>query len=204
MRWKRSPKLTVAKIQKIRRQVERETQGVTGTVTRALDTGLRKQLYPAARVSKQDSPAGRDERQGRNKTGLVQVSWSASSQGVSIKARVTGHYTGARTPAIQGVMRYLGRQRELKRESLLVVPGRRGVRARDRIAQGGRVHRVEFAQAPRLAVWAQRENKGLQALRHVVLLDRQILDALIMSPVLKKRRNSIINAWKRGLKQGFL
>ncbi len=204
MRWKRGPKLTQDRLQKIRRQVARETAGVTGTVTRSLDSGLRGRVYPAARVSKQDSPSGRDERQARNRTGLVQTDWTASAEGIRVKAIVAGHWTGARTPSIRGVMVYLGRQRELHRTSLLVIPGPRGMRAREKAARGRRAHRVEFAQASRLAVWAERQNKGLQALRHVVQLDRQMLEAMIMGPELRKKKKSFISAWKRGLKQGFV
>jgi len=204
MRWKTGPKVTIDRLQKIRRKVERETTGVTGTVARSLDSALRAHVFPVARVSKQDATTGRDERQGRNKTGLVGVSWSTSGDGIKIRATVTGHYTGARTPAIVGVMRSLGRQKELRRTGLLVVPGPKGMRARDKISRGKKAHFVSFGRSSRLAIWSERQSKGLQALRHVILLDKQILDALVMSPTLRAKRKSIIDAWKRGVKQGFL
>lgn len=204
MGWKRSPKLTTQKLQRIRRQVVRETTGTTGQLARYFDNQTRKRVAPAKNVSKQDDPSGKGYRQGASRAGLTDVNWRAGADGIVIVVGVRGHYTGARSKAIRGVLRYLGRERELKRSSLLVVPGSNKKRARDRLAAGGRAHRVTFAQSSRLEIWAGRQSKGLQEDRHVVVVDRRILEALVLGPTVRKGKDKAIRDWRNAFKKGFL
>lgn len=202
MGWKRSPKLLQSRLVAIRRKVVRQTGGATGLVVRSLDTEIRKRVRPVKTISKQDDPSGRERK--LSKGGLSSVSWRGTNDGVTVTATLEGHFTGARTEAVRGVFRYMGRERDLYRTSLLVVPGPTRMRARSKMAAGFRPHRVNFASSSRLAIWAERSAKGRQELRHVVALDKRAMELLIMLPSLKKKRESFIRAWKRGLKEGLV
>lgn len=192
MGWKRSPKLLISKLEKIKKQVVRETGGETGKVVRYLDNDTKRKVFPAKNVSKQDSPSGLGFRQGGSKASNVRIDWSARADGIVITLGVFSHYTGARTAAMISILTKLGRQDQLKRQSLIVK--RRG--------KGGQ-QRLSFASYPSLQVWADRRDKGEQIRRHVVLLDKAIMLALILAPVLEKNTKRVIEAWKRGLQKGF-
>ena len=192
--WRRSPKLLATKLEKIKRQVARETAGETGKVVRTVDAQARKRVFPAKVVSKQDDPRGSGFRQGRSKSDFYNVDWAPSSDGIKVKVQATGHYTGARTPAVLALFRRLGRERALERDSLLVKRG----------SKGGPAVRLYFSRAPLLKIWAEREDKGGQIRRHVTMLDKAMLAALILVPTLEKSSKAVIAAWRRGVQKGFL
>lgn len=201
MAWKRSPAAVAARLQRVKRKIVRQTSGVTGEIARNLDNALRKRLKPAKRVSKQDSPNGR-EFPLKSGSSLSEVDWRTESDSLKILAAVDAHYTGARGSAVSGALRSLGREKELFRGSLLIVRGPRKLRARDRFLRGYNVDRLNVRG--RLAIWAARTSKGKQELRHVVLLDKALLDRLIMSPTLKRSRDAILKRWRKGVKEGFV
>ncbi|TXH16686.1 MAG: hypothetical protein E6R03_05080 [Hyphomicrobiaceae bacterium] len=192
MGWKRSPKLLISKLEKIKKQVVRETAGETGQVVRVLDNQTKRRVFPAKKVSKQDSPTGLDFRQSGNKSSNVQVDWRVNADGIVIKVGVLGHYTGARTPGVVNIMNRMGRAQQLLRTGLTV---RR---------KSGTLQRLQFSTHPSLLVWAEREDKGQQFRRHVVLLDKAMMAALILGPVIANNTKRIFAAWKRGFQKGFL
>lgn len=193
MGWKRSPRLLTRKFEKIRKDVIRETSGETGAVVRLLDNQTKRVVFPSKNVSKQDAPSGLGFRQGGSKSSNVQVNWDVRTDGIVIKVGVLAHYTGGRTAGMIGVLQKLGRQAQLLRDSLIVK--RKG---------SGALQRLRFSTTPSLQVWAERRDKGEQVRRHVVLLDKAIMAALILTPVVDRNLKKVFAAWKRGLQKGFL
>jgi hypothetical protein len=55
-----------------------------------------------------------------------------------------------------------------------------------------------------LEIWAGRQDKGQQELRHVIIADRRLLEAMVLSPTLRKGKDKAIKAWREGFKKGFL
>ena len=194
----KGPRLLISKLKDIQRKVVRETAGETGRVVRSIDAQVRKRVWPSRNISKQDDPGGIARRQSSSKNSAYSVDWSARSDGIVIKVKVQGHATAARTPAIIAAFARLGRANDLRRTSLLVRKGKA------RKIRNGPTVRLSFASNPLLKVWAERQNKGEQIRRHVVQLDKVILQAVIMDPSLEKSRKAVLAAWKRGVESGFL
>jgi hypothetical protein len=89
-------------------------------------------------------------------------------------------------------MTKIGRQNLLKRRGLLIQNSpRRGF------------SRLQFASIPRLLQWAERKERGEQALRHKVRLPREALDKLIFTASRKEFEPRVLDAWRAGVKRGF-
>lgn len=198
-KFTKGPKLLISKLRQIQRKVVRETAGETGKVVRSIDTQLRRRIWPAKNLSKQDDPRGIGQRLSSRKEAAYKVDWTAKSDGILIKLAASPHYTAARTPAIMAAFTRLGRAGELARASLLVRKGGRGKKVK-----GAPTVRIMFSRNPLLKVWADRRDKGEQARRHVVQIDRAVLLAVVMSPAIEKSRKAVLAAWRRGVENGFV
>jgi hypothetical protein len=195
-RWRKSPEQLVRRLQRAEKKVLAEVKGETGKIARRLDRESSKKIFLSKNVSKQDSADGRSFRQPKIKAHRVEA--LSGSRESTVKIEMISHYTNARSKALKGVVEYLGLSSKLERSGLYLQPGKkRGQRP----SPGSRFKFVSFSSSQRLLNWANRPDKGQQKLRHVILLNSKILEALIMNPLIRKNEKNIKLAWRRALKE---
>lgn len=195
-KWRQSPEQLVRRLQKAEKKVLAEAKTETGKIARRLDRESSKKIFLSKNVSKQDAPNGRAFRQPKIKAHRIEVFEKSGES--TVKIEMISHYTNARSKALKGAVGYLGLNSLLEREGLYLQPGKkRGQRP----SPGANFKFLSFSSSERILNWAQRVDKGSQKLRHVLLLNSKILEALILFPLIRKNEKNIKLAWRRALKE---
>ena len=159
-----STKALERKLRAQQRAVKRAEEGALGEAATVLEADIKRRVYPAKRVSKQDAPAGRAVQLAGRSPVATRIERSKSTATV----RVARHWTTARTPAVRATFARLGLADRLTRKGLYVTRDHEFVR---------------FSSEPGLLKWAMRADKGQQYFRHVVrLTDPRAIGALQVKP----------------------
>jgi hypothetical protein len=203
MGWKKPPSGMATSLKRKKQRVSREVTGVAGRAVSRVADEASDRLQGVKRVSKQDSPTGKDLRP-RNPLRPA-TNYRVIDTGVSATVEVFPFWAGAKSKAVTGVYGYLGRSKDLERAGLIVISNKgRGVRTRDAAAAGGKQRFILFTSNPELRVWGEREQKGMQVRRHSVYIRQEVLRLLVMGPSMRSAAPDVLADWKAGVHRGFL
>lgn len=155
----------------------------------------RERLFPARQTNIQDSASRR--RLTARKPIRVEI------QDQTAWVRAGTYLVSARGAVIRKLAARLGIN--LERKALWVDPrsGRNGRKSQGYDSRAGLVQ-VRFSQAPRLAKWAERTDRGQQKSRHTVRMTREGNKILTLGPALEKNRTAIRNLMAAAVARGVL
>lgn len=189
-RWgSNSPQKLRAAFQAQKRKMERERHGALGKAVSVFEEELKRRVYPARKINKQDAPGGRERSLSRRTPVRVKIDSGSRRAIVSILA----HWTFARArggeSAVESVFRRVGQAEELQRKALIV-----------------KGKRLPFKRYPKLEKWAHRRDKGEQYRRHTVRIQSAKAMAILqMDPTVKrtapKFKQIAQEAFRKGLRK---
>lgn len=196
----RSPADLVKNLLRRRKRMEEMQSTAAGQAALVIESELKKRVFVAKRVSRQDSGQPKDISPG-NKVPYESRTRTTPTEGI-VRVRLVAFWSKVRVKgselagAILRAYSSSGRPDELFRKGLWV-------KAKGAARNAAR-HFVEFARHGRLQSWAMRADKGFQFARHAVRIrDVKILERLQMGAALKASQDRIRKIWERAFKDGM-
>lgn len=165
------------------RAMQREQAGALGEAVTAVEQDIKRRVFPAKRVNKQDAPGGSVV----NLAGRSPVSTTIKRSAGTAVVRVSRHWTPARTAGVRSTFQAVGLGAKLERRGLYI---------------GGNF--VLFSRDPGLKKWAHRPEKGNQYLRHVVRLSEpQVIGRMMVRPGAREAFPKVTKIWLRATRRAF-